>query len=85
MSPSELREMIHKDNNGLSLMRQCKLLKISHSLIYYTAAGFDQVTIVLMHEIDRIFTKHPQHKIWPYLLRRPAIPEARGRRFARNQ
>ena len=111
--------MIRKENTDLSLTRQCKLLKISRSSIYYTPVGFDQATIELMHEIDRIFTKcpffgsrqiaaylpqsgfaagrhrvrrlmgimglqaiykgpntskkHPQHKIWPYLLRKLAI------------
>ncbi|MGB5864856.1 MAG: IS3 family transposase [Sulfitobacter sp.] len=119
MSPSERRDMIRKENTDLSLTRQCKLLKISRSSIYYTPVGFDQATIDLMHEIDRIFTKypffgsrqiaaylpqsgfsagrhrvrrlmgimglqaiykgpntskkHPQHKIWPYLLRKLPI------------
>jgi len=51
--------MIRKENTDLSLTRQCKLLKISRSSIYYTPVGFDQATIDLMHEIDRIFTKYP--------------------------
>ena len=51
--------MIRKDNTDLSLTRQCKLLKISRSSIYYTPVGFDQATIDLMHEIGRIFTRHP--------------------------
>ena len=59
MSPSERRDMIRKENTNLSLTRQCKLLKISRSSIYYTPVGFDQATIDLMHEIDRIFTKYP--------------------------
>ena len=59
MSPSERRKMVRKDNTVLSLTRQCKLLKISRSSIYYTPVGFDQATIDLMHEIDLIFTKHP--------------------------
>ena len=54
MSPSERREMIRKDHTDLSLTRQCKLLKISRSSIYYTPVGFDQATIDLMHEIDQI-------------------------------
>jgi putative transposase len=122
MSPSERRDMIRKENTSLSLTRQCKLLKISRSSIYYTPVGFDQATIDLMHEIDRIFTKylffgsrqiaaylpqsgfsagrhrvrrlmgitglqaiykgpntskkHPQHKIWPYLLGKLPITRA---------
>ena len=59
MSPSERRKMVRKDNTVLSLTRQCKLLKISRSLIDYTPVGFDQATIDLMHEIDHIFTKYP--------------------------
>jgi putative transposase len=59
MSPSERREMIRKENTDLSLTRQCKLLKISRSSIYYTPVGFDQATIDPMHEIDQIFTKYP--------------------------
>jgi putative transposase len=118
MSPSERRGMIRKENAKLSLTRQCKLLKISRSSIYYTPVGFDQATLDLI-EIDRIFTKypffgsrqiaaylpqsgfsagrhrvrrlmgimglqaiykgpntskkHPQHRIYPYLLRKLAI------------
>ena len=59
MSPSDRRDMIRKENTNLSLTRQCKLLKISRSSIYYTPVGFDQATIDLMHEIDRIFKKYP--------------------------
>jgi hypothetical protein len=59
MSPSERREMIRKEKTDLSLSRQCKLPKISRSSIYYTPVGFDQVTIDLMHEFDRIFKKFP--------------------------
>jgi len=122
MSPSERRDMIRKENTNLSLTRQCKLLKISRSSIYYTPVGFDQATIDLMHEIGRIFIKypffgsrqiaaylpqsgfsaerhlvrrlmsimglqaiykgpntskkHPQHKTWPYLLRKLPITRA---------
>ena len=55
MSPSERRKMIRKENTGLSLTRQCKLLKISRSSIYYTPVGFDLATIDLMHEITNGF------------------------------
>jgi len=50
--------MIRKETTDLSLTRQCKLLKISRSSIYYTPVGFDQATIDLMHEIDGIFAKY---------------------------
>ena len=47
--------MIRKQNADLSLTRQCKLLKTSHSLIYYTPVGLDLAAVDLMHEIDRMF------------------------------
>ena len=59
MSPNERREMIRKKNTELSLTRQCKLLKISRSSIYYTPVGLDQTTLDLLHEMNRIFTKYP--------------------------
>ncbi|MGB5865321.1 MAG: IS3 family transposase [Sulfitobacter sp.] len=59
MSPSERREMIRKENTDLSLTRQCKLLKISRSSIYYTPVGMNAETLKLMHEIDRVFIKYP--------------------------
>ena len=43
MRPSERREMIRKENTDLSLTRQCKLLKISRSSIYYTPVGLEHV------------------------------------------
>ena len=51
--------MIGKENTNLSLARQCKLLKISRSSIYYTPVGLDQATIDPIHEVDRLFTKYP--------------------------
>ena len=51
--------MIHKENTKLSLTSRCKLLKISRSSIYYTPVRVNAETLKLMHEIDRVFTKHP--------------------------
>ena len=51
--------MIGKGNTKLSLTRQCKLLKISRSSIYYTPVGVNAEKLKLMHEIDRVFTKYP--------------------------
>jgi transposase-like protein len=36
MSPSERKSMIRKGHSTLSLTRQCRLLKISRSSLYYT-------------------------------------------------
>jgi putative transposase len=59
MSPLERKTMIRKDHPTLSLTRQCKVLKISRSALYYTPVGFDAETLKLMNEIDRVFTKYP--------------------------
>ena len=59
MSPSERKAMINLDRTDLSLTRQCKLLKISRSSLYYAPIGMNAKTLELMNEIDRVFTKYP--------------------------
>ena len=59
MSPSERKTMINRDRTDLSLTKQCKLLKISRSSLYYTPVGVNAETLKLMNEIDRVFTKYP--------------------------
>ena len=59
MSPSERKAMINRDHTDLSLTKQCKLLKISCSSLYYTPVGVNAETLELMNEIDRVFTKYP--------------------------
>ena len=59
MSPSERKTMINRDRVDLSLTRQCELLKVSRSSLYYTPVGMDAGTLKLMPEIDRVFTKYP--------------------------
>jgi putative transposase len=51
--------MINRDRTDLSLTKQCTLLKISRSSLYYTPVGIDAETLELMNEIDRVFTKYP--------------------------
>ena len=59
MSPSERKAMINRDRTDLSLTKQCKLLKIGRSSMYYTPVGVNAKTLELMNEIDRVFTKYP--------------------------
>jgi putative transposase len=59
MSPSERKAMINRDRTDLSLTRQCKLLRMGRSSLYYTPVGMDADTLKLMNEIDRVFTKYP--------------------------
>ncbi|MBU2867299.1 hypothetical protein KO497_09940 [Pacificibacter marinus] len=59
MSPTERKALINADRTDLSLTKQCKLLKISRSSLYYTPVGVNAETLELMNEIDQVFTKYP--------------------------
>ena len=59
MSRIKRKEMINKDRTDLSLSRQCQILKISRSSLYYTPVEFSSETLELMRQIDRIFTQYP--------------------------
>jgi putative transposase len=50
--------MTNKKAN-ISLLLQCKILKISRSSLYYTPVGFNAETLELMRQIDKSFTQHP--------------------------
>lgn len=53
MSPSERKQMINRDCTDLSLTKQCKLLKISRSSLYYVPVGMNAETLELMNEPSR--------------------------------
>jgi putative transposase len=59
MSLSERKTLINRDRTDLSLTKQCKLLKVSRSSLYYAPVGVNAETLELMNEIDRVFTKYP--------------------------
>jgi putative transposase len=58
MSPKARRQMVSKKVD-ISLSRQCRILKISRSSLYYTPVGFSPETLELMRQIDRVFTQYP--------------------------
>ena len=114
--------MVVRDHPSLSLSRQCRLLSIGRSSLYYKPKGETVETLALMRRIDELFLKypfygarqmvrhlrregvcigrrragrlmrlmglqavyraprtsarHPEHRIWPYLLRGLAIERA---------
>jgi putative transposase len=53
--------MVNSDHAQLSVVRQCSLLKISRSSLYYEKTGESAFNLALMQEIDRAFTE------WPFL------------------
>ena len=107
--------MIVRDHRALSLSRQCRLLSVGRSSLYYEPKGESAETLALMRRIDELFLKypfygarrmalhlrregvcigrrraarlmrlmelqaiyraprtsdpHPEHRVWPYLLR----------------
>ena len=51
--------MIVRDHPALSLSRQCRLLSLGRSSLYYTPKGESAETLVLMRRIDELFLKYP--------------------------
>ena len=96
--------MVVRGHPAPSLSRQCRLLSIGRSLLYYEPKGESAETLALMRRIDELFLKypfcgarqparhlrregvrigrrraprtsapHPEHRVYPYLLRGLAI------------
>ena len=59
MSSSRRQGMVNSDHDKLSVVRQCVLLKIARSSLYYKKTGESALNLTLMHEIDRAFTEWP--------------------------
>ena len=59
MSRVERRAMVRRDVPGLSLSRQCEMLSISRSSLYYRPRGESVENLALMRRIDELFLKYP--------------------------
>ena len=53
--------MVRRVHDKLSIARQCSLLQISRSGVYYKPRGESAENLALMEKIDRVFTK------WPFM------------------
>lgn len=51
--------MIDASNNALSIRRQCELLRVSRSGLYYEPVGIDAEELALMRLIDELHLKRP--------------------------
>ena len=51
--------MIDKENSNISISRQCELLGIPRSSLYYKPTETSEEDIQIMHEIDAIYTQSP--------------------------
>ena len=59
MSPAQRREMVDREHPSLSLVRQCALLGVSRSSIYYRPRAASAEDLSLMGEIDRQYLETP--------------------------
>ena len=59
MSPARRREMVDRQHPSLSLVRQCALLGVSRSSVYYRPRAASQEDLSLMGEIDRQYLETP--------------------------
>jgi putative transposase len=64
--------LVQPDHPELSIRRQCELLGLSRSMLYYSPIGVSAEELALMKEIDRLFTK------WPFYGSRKILLELRN-------
>jgi len=74
---------VKPDHRDLSVRRQCSLLSLTRSGLYYHPRGESAESLTLMTLIDRQFLEtpwygsrqmaHPEHRIYPYLLKDLAV------------
>ncbi len=59
MSPAQRREMVDREHPKLSIVRQCSLLGVSRSSLYYRPRAASGEDLSLMGEIDRQYLETP--------------------------
>jgi len=63
MSTTERRQKVVKSHPRLSLVRQCELLMIHRSSLYYKPRSESLLNLKLMKEIDIYFLEHPYYGV----------------------
>ena len=59
MSVDEKKGLIELEDKGLSVRRQCELLCLNRSNLYYEPVAMRDETVWFMHRVDEIFTECP--------------------------
>ena len=59
MSVDEKRRLIELDNKGLSVRRQCEIVGLNRSNLYYEPGAATDETVRFMHRVDEIFMEYP--------------------------
>ena len=59
MSPSRRRKMVDREHLSLWTARQCALLGVSRSGLYYRSRGTSEEDLALMQAMDRQYLETP--------------------------
>ena len=59
MSPPERRALVDRDDPVLSVVAQCRLLKIARSTLYYRPAPVDPDDLAVMRQMDELYLASP--------------------------
>lgn len=59
MSMLQKKTMLEVDSQGLSIRRQCELLELNRSNVYYQTQPEDAYNLLLMRLLDEEYTRHP--------------------------
>jgi len=51
--------MVNRDCPSLSVSRQCRLLEVCRSTLYYRPAAHSAQTLALMRRIDELYLRYP--------------------------
>ena len=63
MNKKERKSLVELDNPKISKRRQCQLLGVSRSSLYYEPKGFSEMDLRIMRAIDEQYLKTPFHGI----------------------
>lgn len=61
MTLARRRELVDRRHRRLSIVRQCQLLGVSRSSLYYRPKGASQQDLSLMRELDRQYLETPSY------------------------
>ena len=64
MSLAQRRKMVHWEHPSLSMTRQCALLGVSRSGLYYRSRGTSEEDLALMEAMDRQYLETPFFGSW---------------------
>jgi putative transposase len=79
MSTPDRRALVDRQDAGLSIRRQCRLLGVARSGVYRLAAAANDNDLVVMRRLDKLFTA------WPFLGSRRLAQMLREEGFAINR